>query len=481
MGDDVPVDVEMIFQGELALLIGLIFEGIKGSGELRKQASKQLAGSIEEGTDSDHSPHVTLLRRFPYWLGSLTRSLTFARLFDFQILDEKTRQNLLGLMKHAISMTRADGQVVLAQVPQSTWLSIVCQLGSELGWEDNHPSMILLKEMSRNHKTVVKQLPTTHHSKSQSSKLATDLTGTNVKASSADSPSYPSTQTDWGKMAHLRTTWDSGADLFSIAYEANQPLIEFSPRGQVAFSGAWDISIAYNNLPIRLEDEEWSCTCWYTDEEVDYLELQMNLEGQPVQRINRTILLSRDQQFLYVCDAVQVEESGLISYQSRWQTKATFEATKEHSSRQLFLQHADQKQQRLHVLPLAQPMSKGSSPHGTLAYDQQSLTWTAQKHQLALCVPMLFDWHGSNAKNPGTWQTVTVAEEGKRLSEDVAVGYLAHLHKRVIVFFHSLWPGRFGRSFLGHHTHHETVIGEFMKDGSLRPLVHIETPEESSL
>lgn len=461
MGDDVPADIEMLFQAEIPWILGLVFGDIKGSGELTRRVANTIEKSLEQGTDRDGTPHPGLLARLPFWLGSMNRMLIVSGLLDAKLLDSAQKSRLGQLLRHAISMSRADGQIVLSQVPPSTWLSILCQTADELGWDASQPSLVLLHDMARVNKSVTKSLTNGRASKRH-------------HALSPTKGTLPSTQTDWGKMAHLRTAWSQQADLFSISYDAAVPRIEFSPRGKLAFRGDWHTQLTVDGASIPLEGD-WSCSCWFADEEVDYLELQLNVEGPVSVQLNRMVFLSRDQQILLLGDALHLEHAAQIEYTSTWPAVTKLKATTEQTTRSVHLQ-ADPTSMR--VLPLFIPREKIEKAHGSLDVSPQALSWSARRHTTALFIPLLLDWNASRRNKDSAWKDLTVAEDGKRLPDHAAAAKLASLGKKHYLIYHALSPGRFGRSVMGHHTHHETVIGEFDKQGALRPLVHIETPEE---
>jgi hypothetical protein len=458
MGDDVPADVEVLFQAEIPWLLSLIFSDVKGSHDLAKSAKATMARSLEQGTDGDGTPHPGLLARLPFWLGSMNRILLGARLFETKLLDASQKTRLGQLLRHAISMSRSDGQIVLSQVPQTTWLSILCQTADELNWDATTPSYILLHDMARGSKSVTKG----------------SADPKNAKGKSEAKGALPSTQTDWGKMAHLRTAWSANADLFSISYENSVPRIEFSPRGKLAFRGGWETKLVVDGKPVALNDE-WGCSCWYADEEVDYLELQMNIEGSTPARINRMVFLSRDQQILIVADAVHLQNEAEVDYTSSWTSEIDFKPVTEQKTRRYSLESGNT---QMHVLPMFVPLEKIEKAHGTLDYHKRTLSWSVRRRAKRMFVPILLDWNPARRGKEPEWKQLTIAEDAKPLPDHIASARLATLGKKHLIIYHSMVPGRFGRSVMGHHTHHETVIGEFQKDGTLRPLVHIETPEE---
>ena len=86
----------------------------------------------------------------------------------------------------------------------------------------------------------------------------------------------------------------------------------------------------------------------------------------------------------------------------------------------------------------------------------------------------MIDWSPNRGRSPAQWRQLTVAEDGAILAQDQAVGYRLRIGKHQWLYYRSLEIGETGRTLLGHHTLHETVIAEFTTDGDVQPLVMVE-------
>ena len=92
------------------------------------------------------------------------------------------------------------------------------------------------------------------------------------------------------------------------------PRLELATRGQVMLSGDWQIELRAGGVELPIAGP-WTCSCWYSEEEGDYLELQA--QPTPEIRIERQLLLSRTDDLLLMADAVIGSDELRIDYTSR--------------------------------------------------------------------------------------------------------------------------------------------------------------------
>ena len=87
--------------------------------------------------------------------------------------------------------------------------------------------------------------------------------------------------------------------------------IELIASGRVAASGAWRFEVTQHGQQL-LPVSRWESSCWYTDEDVDYLELEIKLTGGV--KLERQIVLAREDRFLLLADAVMSPQRGDLEY-----------------------------------------------------------------------------------------------------------------------------------------------------------------------
>ena len=91
-----------------------------------------------------------------------------------------------------------------------------------------------------------------------------------------------------------------------------------------------------------------------------------------------------------------------------------------------------------------------------------------------LYAPVMVDWDPERQRTLAQWRTLTVTEEGKTLTPDVASGHRLKLGIHQLLVFHSLVRTREARAVLGHHTRNETAIGSIDSEGDFTPILLIE-------
>ena len=112
----------------------------------------------------------------------------------------------------------------------------------------------------------------------------------------------PSNQSDWAKFALLRSDWSVEADSVAITHHQPLPQLDVTALGRSLIHGDWGLKLKIGDAIIELA-EEWSCVCWQSDPDADYIELQMAGPGKL--RVERLVLLSRKERFLIIADAIK--------------------------------------------------------------------------------------------------------------------------------------------------------------------------------
>ena len=79
-------------------------------------------------------------------------------------------------------------------------------------------------------------------------------------------------------VAVLRTNWSRTAAQLALAWQHGQMESELNYGGLTLWSGNCMPSIRIDGQPLAVESD-WEEMCWFTDDEVDYLELEAHLAG----------------------------------------------------------------------------------------------------------------------------------------------------------------------------------------------------------
>ena len=105
-------------------------------------------------------------------------------------------------------------------------------------------------------------------------------------------------QSDWAQLACLRNHWAVHADSMVVAHHDALPQIDLSVLGDTLLSGTWQLELSVDGEP-RPPAADWDCSCWFSDRDADFLELQLAFNDGL--QIDRQILLSRTNQFRDSC------------------------------------------------------------------------------------------------------------------------------------------------------------------------------------
>ncbi len=440
--------------GELPFLLGLLLEPWREARALRERGRRWLIKELIARTDSDGTPHAELLSRLPLWLAPLIRATLWAKRFAVPLWSEDDLRRLTLALERAIPLCRPSGQLALSNgyvLPALPLFDVAAKTLSIAG-----PAEKLLRQLRQPKKSAA--IP---------------------QRKSAGVQEMPSAQSDWARFAMLRSDWSSHADSLAVSHHQPAPVLDVAALGRPVLHGAWGWELQIGDAVIEAADE-WSCSCWFSDPDADYLELQM--KGPGSLRIERQLLLSRQDHFLLLADCVHGAESvrnraekssepQRIDLRSRLPLAGDVLAEHDVPTREIRLKIG---KQTVRVFPLALPQERlYSTPHRCdAAQSELVLHQVGQGH--GLYAPLLFDWHPARTRSPAVWRNLTVTEAGKTLGRDRAAGYRLQLGKYQLLMYRSLSSIQAARAVLGHHTWHETVVARFDTNGDVDPLVKVD-------
>jgi hypothetical protein len=210
--------------------------------------------------------------------------------------------------------------------------------------------------------------------------------------------------------------------------------------------------------------------CWHREKLVDYLEIELPLaDGW---KIERQMLLAREDRFLYLADALLGPGTAAdMRYEHSLALSQDVVVQATQDTREVLLQAEGRA--RAQVAPLACGEWRAEVCDGGLAWDQQRLSLRAAMHGGRLLAPLWIDLDPRRLGRPLTWRQLSVGENLAICRRDAAVGYRVQAGKEQWVFYRSLTE--FGnRSVLGHNTSYSFVCGRVKKDGSLDAILEIE-------
>ena len=265
----------------------------------------------------------------------------------------------------------------------------------------------------------------------------------------------------------MRTHWARKSPHFACLFHDGRLQSELATNGRVLWSGDVTPTVVVDGQ--RLESKSsWTDSCWFSDEDIDYLELEIDL--QDGWHIQRQMLLARRDAFLLVADAVLGPQSAAVQHETTYPLADGIRFEPELETRDgLLLNHGC----LAAVMPLSLPEWRTAESASTLDCDAGELRLTHRDNTARMYVPLWFDLNPQRARKQRTWRRLTVAERMVTQPADVAVGYRIQSQTAQWLVYRSL-AACASRSVLGQNYVNEFAISRFDTDGVVDELIQIE-------
>lgn len=425
--------------GELLFRCEPAFSLLKNAPKARQRGAETLSEDLLDETDVDGTPRGSLLPELSRWLAPLVRTWEIAGHEKASFWSPDARERIGDLLTVLAGFCDASGNLGLCHDPQRQLLTMLLAGCKLAGWQKAvHPRGCL--------ESILSHTP----------------------ARQRDLPyTMPVIQSDWAKLGCLRNNWGLGADMLLVAHDDPLPLLDLAAFGRLVFSGTWGLEVKLDGKELTLADS-WESVCWHTDEDGDYLELQMKLPQEI--RLERQLFLSRTDHFAILADNVCAGPQQAVEYRSLLPLAAEVRAVPDRLTREIALT-ADVPLAR--VFPLGLEQDRVRSVAGELSLQDRNLCLERQG-QGGVHVPLVLDWEPSRQQEPAQWRALTVTEERRILPHHIAAGHRLRLGELQLLIFHQLHRGSGPRAVLGHQTFNETVIGQFDSSGDVTPLLLVE-------
>ncbi len=443
----------LVNQCELPLLIGLATAGSQRAVlQTASEAMDNLAEHLERGAESPApwlAHGATYLRAA---LASVVRCRVIANHLGLRKWYPPQQRALSELLKHAARWSRPDGTQLLAAghtAPRSQAL-----------WET------LFKQTRQ-----PRSLRTAMHC----SGLLRSSTGITKDSSSRKSPALTYYSCDAACVA-MQSDWRKKGSRFALDFSDTEICIEaLGPKGAPLLAGEWTVQVELDKQS-QLQLDEWSEVCWFSDDDVDYIELEAKF-GQHA-KVQRQALFFRQARLLLLADALLCDLPGAWSLSSNIPLAGDtiFEPAHKTTEGTLVTGHGG----RCLVLPLhlpewrrQLPAPSSDLPRG-LSCDGETLVAQQSSQHERLYAATLISLRGSHAKQPYTWRHLTVGEELRIVGSNEAVAFRVQIGAQQWVIYRSLaQPLR--RTALGMHTLSEFFAGRFdPDDGDVDTLLEVE-------
>ena len=440
--------VEQMLGGELPLALAYLFPEIVACRKLAAAARRVLSAGLVDLLDGEGLPHGKHLGQFRPLLACWTRCRAIGAVFAEGAWSEAAQEQYQWLVRHAVRWSRPDGSQMLAPAATGAWCRPLVDAALRLGGDDDDKDLATLL-----------------------------LPGHSQTARAAVNMALPETAyfSEWAEVAMLRPDWARGAPCLAINYAGPPIRIELLAQRDVLWSGGWETEVLREGkrlAPSAAADEgDWHETCWISNEEVDYLELECWLADDF--RLERHILLARQDRFLLVADAVSGNRPGRLEYRSRFPLVAPdIPGNPRRKAPRVFWCRVGWRTVR--------GCCRWHCPSG--AAQRRPAAWNSERGRLelrqsctgqAMFAPLFVDLEPGRLARPMTWRQLTVAENLTAQSDDVAVGYRVQIGRQQWLFYRSLAVCG-NRTLLGHNLVSEFLVARFSKEGKVEAIIETE-------
>lgn len=453
-----------IIEAELRWQAGLLFSPVSGAEELAAAGRSELGQMLVESTDSAGVPSAEIIDKLPAWLTSLVRGREWGRRFGqplFDGLQEKRFRSLIGAVS---SLCRGDGGPAFsngrANGLRALWPAAAASLADRRA--SSLPALRYLASLGadpprRSFRGKIKNGRPSRH--------ANRLIGRK--------PVHPVFQSDSSRLACLRNELAPDANSLTVLHHRRYPQLELATRGTVLLSGDWKIEIRVGGEDIAVNGP-WVCSCWYSDDDGDYLELQ----SRPTASIclERQLLLARNDDLLFAADVVTGGEDAPIEYRSQLPVFPGVDVVHDRLTRACQLTGLDAPAR---LFPIGLPCERVIGCGGQMGNSQNHVE-LRQSGIGGLYAPIVFDWNPVRRRIPAIWRRLTVAQNGQSVPARFAAGHRLQIGKSQWLIYRSLSPILEPRTVLGQHTMYETMIGRFLPNGAVDPMVLVEQGKEGT-
>ncbi len=428
-----------LLAAEAPLTLAHFFAEIKPCRRLVASANENLNAGLDELLDGDGLPghqHFHLLRPL---LACWTRCRALSQHTHKASWSAAVRTQYDRVLRHACRYARRDGSQMLLDDGAGAWNKEMFDAATQLNGVEDTQDIARLALPGRD-----RQRP----------------------FSEAALPE-PADNSEWSCLAMLRSQWSRTAPKLAVNYGGATLSVELNCGRQSLLAGDWPVEIEFNGEPAQSRSP-WKCVCWEVDDDVAYLELEMGFSHG--MRLQRQMLLAREDTFLFVGDAVLGQEPGRVAYRSLAPLAAGIEVRRGEEMREVYL--ADRKRRAL-VLPLGLDEWRQESDENDLRETGSGLQLQQHGLGLSLFAPWFFDLDAQRLPKPCTWRRLTVAETRHIQPPDVAVGFRVHIASEQWLIYRSLAP-KANRTVLGANILNEFLFSRFLPSGEYETLLEIE-------
>lgn len=439
IGNDQSPLAQQLLAGELPLALAWQFPEIAPCAPPAKAARTALSDGVMDLLDEG----IARGKHLPLAAGMLacwTRAVLMGEALEKATFRSAAQDQFRDFVRSTITFARPDGGAMLSPLGEKTSTELI---DSALAVIDDAPAIATAEALCKsaappqNGKRRL-LLPTALHS-------------------------------EWSETAVLRAQWSKNSPALAINYSGGQLACELISQQRVVWSGRCEPQLRIDGQPAA-SVERWEEVCWFTDDDVHYIELEAELGGG--WKTQRQFLLARNDAILFIADAIIGPAAAQLEYRCDWPTAPAAQ----------FQPAAETCEGTLHVggrplanlLPLALPEWRSEGRRiGALEACEAGVCYRVARRGERLYVPLVVDLEPWRIKRELTWRQLTVGHNLVPQSPEVAVGYRVQLYKQQWLIYRSL-AERASRTVLGQNIYSEFVCARFNRGGDADTMIEIE-------
>ncbi len=433
--------VHQLLAGELPLTLAYLLPELTACRKLGGVAGRTLSAGLVDLLDGEGLLEAENLSKLRPLLACWTRCWALDEEAKLKALTAEAREQYEWLVRQAMQFTRYDGTQVFSNGLTGGWCAELFDAALEFGSDedDEHIAALVLPGQSQEQKS---------------------------EAADWELPDS-ATRSEWAQLAVLRPEWSRGGERLTVLYHEQSMQVELSAGQDVLFSGTWELEVTVNGRPARPESD-WEEVCWLSDEDVDLLELEIDLEGGI--RVQRQMILARDDGCLLMGDIILGDRPAKLEYRGCLPLCPDVAFRPADESREGFLCG---RARRALVLPLALPEWRADWRVGELKHTSRGLELRQSMAGRNLYAPLFIDLDRQRFTRQTTWRQLTVAESLEIQPLDVAAGYRVAIGDEQWLVYRSL-AEKANRTLLGHNLSSEMLFAQFDKTGEVESLAEID-------
>ncbi len=205
------------------------------------------------------------------------------------------------------------------------------------------------------------------------------------------------------------------------------------PKGLTLLAGRWPLQVELDGqAQIQLDD--WDEVCWYSDDEVDYLEVEAKFGDECI--VQRQMILFHEDHMVMLADALLGDRDGNWSMQSSLPLGAGMRYEEAAATREGWI--VTPAGARCVVLPLAQPEWRKQLCNMKTLVENDSLVMRATTMASRMYSPVLISLKPTHADKPLTWRQLTVGEDLVIVPPSVAVAFRVQIGREQWLIYRTL-------------------------------------------